>query len=789
MSDCPPDQVLQKFAAGQLAGREADQIGLHLQHCSDCRARVAGAVAGNGSAEDCEEALGNSTEIVAQTEPAAASNEKLKVVGGSFDFSVLDDSRRDDALGRFGPYDLLQAVGYGGMGVVFRAFEPSLNRTVAIKVLARQLASSPEARMRFHREAKAAAAINHPNVVTIHAVSEHAGLPFLVMEFVKGQSLHERIRTSAPMDVLDILRIGSQVAAGLAAAHQRGVIHRDIKPANIMLENGVERVKITDFGLARVTLEGSDVSSAGCVMGTPAYMSPEQVAGKPIDARSDLFSLGCVIHGMVAGKSPFQGSHSIEVQQKVASFAPPPLCAIAPAVPRALSDVVTRLLEKDPDRRYQTAAEVADVLTEFLSEVEQGRSAELPSPPAGSADRRDFQLRRPALWSAGVAFVVILAGLAARQGWWGSSPAVAPVPPAGSSESAVVREEPRELLRGVIPVSQAGDGRFRSIQAALERAGRGATIRILDGALYSEAIVIDDADRLAGVTLEAVGRRPRLQCAALDGPVITIKDTPNVTIRGFEIHASAGHYGIQIAGDVPGLLLSDLKCSQVPESSYPLIRLNGGASGSASAPVVITGCDLECGPQGQGVWLHAPSTVPIKHVRIAGNRLRGKSTQLLLLGTMEDIEISRNLSLGAFNGINVDFEAPQAADGIRVVNNTFLGENYWLGLVHSTLDQGTIEFRNNLILGSRQVQVSTQDLESVAERWTFRHNLWERGPLTLPDAGLDGRIGDVVESVPLVSRDPTSPDYLRPATDLARLPGDLSSDDLPYIGAKPPRAD
>src|SRR5205823_1838085 len=193
--------------------------------------------------------------------------------------------------------------GRGAMGVLVRAYDTQLCRTVAIKLMSPQLMLNSHARERFFREARAAAGINHPNIVTIHAVSEHAGVPFLVMEFVGGRSLMDRIRSDAPLKPIDTLRISAQIASGLAAAHQQGVIHRDIKPANIMLEDSIERVKITDFGLARVSMEQSDLTSQGVVVGTPAYMSPEQVNGEPLDSRSDLFSLGCVMYAMTAGYS------------------------------------------------------------------------------------------------------------------------------------------------------------------------------------------------------------------------------------------------------------------------------------------------------------------------------------------------------------------------------------------------------------------------------------------------------------------------------------------------------
>jgi serine/threonine protein kinase len=206
--------------------------------------------------------------------------------------SASDDPH---SLGRLGNYEILEVIGRGGMGTVFKARDRRLDRLVAIKVLNPELAASGPARQRFLQEARSAAAVTHDHVVTIHAVDEAAGAPFLVMEYILGVSLADRIQRSGHLRVEEILRIGMQAASGLAAAHAQGIVHRDIKPANILLENGVERVKLSDFGLARVIHE-AQLTNSGAVAGTPEYMSPEQACGEPVDHRSDLFSLGCVMY-------------------------------------------------------------------------------------------------------------------------------------------------------------------------------------------------------------------------------------------------------------------------------------------------------------------------------------------------------------------------------------------------------------------------------------------------------------------------------------------------------------
>lgn len=207
------------------------------------------------------------------------------------EWSFLTPSPREDALGRLGPYEVLEVIGKGAFGTVFQAFDEKLHRVVAIKVLSPQVASNKTARLRFLREARAAAAVVHDHVITIHGVDEVNGLPFIVMQLVAGPSLEDKLERTGILPIKEILRIGMQTAEGLAAAHHQGLIHRDIKPENILLENGIERVKITDFGLARA-VDDTRMTQSGLIAGTPLFMSPEQAAGEPLDVRSDLFQPG-----------------------------------------------------------------------------------------------------------------------------------------------------------------------------------------------------------------------------------------------------------------------------------------------------------------------------------------------------------------------------------------------------------------------------------------------------------------------------------------------------------------
>lgn len=268
-----------------------------------------------------------------------------------------------------GNFRLIEEIGHGGMGIVLKAHDKKLKRDVAIKVLAPYLAADAEAVQRFVREAQSAAAVRHDNVVTIHAVDEANGGPFLVMELINGESLQDRIKRG-PLPADEIVQFGIQIALGLDAAHRLGLIHRDIKPANILLESqsepgepNVARVKITDFGLARVTSE-SAITRHGFIAGTPPYMSPEQANGKPLDHRSDLFSLGSVLYTLCTGQVAFQAESAIAVLRRVTDHEPEPIQPVNPAIPDWLCEVIAKLMAKRPEDRIQSAKEVADLLTQ-----------------------------------------------------------------------------------------------------------------------------------------------------------------------------------------------------------------------------------------------------------------------------------------------------------------------------------------------------------------------------------------------------------------------------------------
>ncbi len=315
---------------------------------------------------------------------------------------------------RLGQFELRRLLGQGGMGMVFEAYDPHLDRLVATKILAPHFAAKLCARQRFLREARAAAAVNHPHVASIHAVGEDKATPFLVMELVDGPSLQEHLETQGALEVLEIVRIAAQVAAGLAAAHRQGLVHRDIKPANILLEQGLQCAKITDFGLARA-VDDVRITQSGEVSGTPLYMSPEQVRGQEVDHRSDLFSLGCVMYAMCTGAPPFLADSTVAVLAQVCWATPGSIRATNPAIPAWLEAIVNRLLVKDPASRFPSAAELGRCLEQCLASLQHAGAANAPPTPEALVSRLTNAPPRSAIfrWAAlGTSLAVLLTAVA-----------------------------------------------------------------------------------------------------------------------------------------------------------------------------------------------------------------------------------------------------------------------------------------------------------------------------------------------------------------------------------------
>ncbi len=382
------DESLLKLLHSDHDGDEDQDVTAHLESCSKCQSRFESLAADPSDWCLAQESLSSSDAAGQADSPrgvwATSRWQKSPTAwSDSMARQILSPPSHPEMLGRIGRYEVERIVGSGGMGVVFKAFDTELNRPIAVKVLAPFLAGSGAARKRFAREARAAAAIVHEHVVAIHNVETEGDSPFLVMHYVAGESLQQRIDREGPLELCEILRIGMQTASGLAAAHAQGLVHRDVKPSNILLEHGIERTLLTDFGLARASDDAS-LTHSGCHLGTPQYMSPEQARGETVDCRSDLFSLGSVLYTLCVGRSPFRAESAYGILRRITDNAPRPIREVSPGIPDWLCNVIARLMSKQASDRYQSAAEVAELLEECLAHVQQPTLV----PPPHSLDVR-----------------------------------------------------------------------------------------------------------------------------------------------------------------------------------------------------------------------------------------------------------------------------------------------------------------------------------------------------------------------------------------------------------------
>jgi tRNA A-37 threonylcarbamoyl transferase component Bud32 len=722
------------------------------------------------------------------------------------------------SLGRLDHYQVLEVVGRGGMGVVFKARDTRLQRVVAIKVLAASLAASGAARQRFFREARAAAAVRDEHVVGIHAVSDEGGpTPYLVMEFIAGVTLEKRVQRREPLAAKEVLRIGLQAALGLAAAHRQGLIHRDVKPANILLENGVERVKLTDFGLARAADDAS-LSQAGVVAGTPLFMSPEQARGEPLDGRSDLFSLGSVLYTLCTGRAAFAAGNTLAVLKRVCEAAPWPIRKVNPDIPEWLAAVVDRLLAKDPGARFQTAEELAEVLGRDLARLQQSRQtpaqeASKPEAAPPAAPAQPARKRKRLALTAGLLGVV---GLAA-----GLATVAALNQPPGPGAPRHGRPVPPEPDPRVLTVSKRPEdgGRFRTIQEALDTVGQGMTIRVLDDAVYEEFLQIDRPELQQGVTLVAAGKAS-LRRVPGKTATVWIRGVPRFTLRGFRVEGTPrkdDYREVYITGLCPGVVLERLDITQGAGDGVVLydVPLSG-----KDAPVVIRDCTIRVGQLAVVVKGRSHDDQfrpqPCGHVVVRNNDLVGCNLGVVLIGVVHKVHVVGNRIQGSQRRAVELWDLLKGTAGVLVANNTMFQCNCALGIWDDHAQRKDflkckdIRVQNNLVFetgyeadmvltnrGRGDFKAADQDgdLNGLlhSPEWRFSHNWREadeqRGARVpgrwIPYSPTDHRLKpDMVLS--LKSSDPN---FLRPARDspLATGGAGVTDSTLPaYVGAVPP---
>jgi serine/threonine protein kinase len=384
------DEALLSILTGDDSSSDTDYLLERVENCATCRQRFEELTANPKEWHRARQMLigldstgalrsrHNSTSHSTESRSDIESHTRNKRWAESMARQLLSPPSHPEMLGRIGRYEVERLIGSGGMGIVFKAIDTELNRPVAIKVLAPYLAGNGAARQRFAREAKAAAAVVHEHVVPIYNVESDGESPFLVMHYVSGESLQSRIDREGALELCEILRIGMQVASGLDAAHAQGLVHRDIKPSNILLERGVERSLITDFGLARAADDAS-LTNTGFHAGTPPYMSPEQARGDSVDWRSDLFSLGSLMYAICTGRPPFRAETAYGVLRKITDTEPRSIRELNPQIPEWLEDIVKQLMCKDVESRLSSADQVSKLLEECLAHVQRPTTNPLPS--------------------------------------------------------------------------------------------------------------------------------------------------------------------------------------------------------------------------------------------------------------------------------------------------------------------------------------------------------------------------------------------------------------------------
>jgi eukaryotic-like serine/threonine-protein kinase len=376
-------------------------------------------------------------------------------------------------------YRVDSKIGEGGMGVVYKGWDTHLDRPVAIKVLAADAVADPDRRRRFVLEAKSASALNHPNIVTVYDVDNVDGIDFIAMEYVDGQTLDHRIGTHG-MRLNLVLKYAVQMTDALVRAHAAGIIHRDLKPANVMVDRH-EQIKILDFGLAKLTEAPAGEFAAtitegrterGTILGTAAYMSPEQAEAKPVDARSDIFSFGAMLYEMVTGARPFQGQTKMATIAAILTTEPKPAATKAPGLPHEMERIISRCLRKDPNRRFQQMAEVKLALEDLKEETESGpASSQTAQAPAG---------RGVPKWAVAAAALLVVAG----GGWlWWRAHAPKPVTPAEMTRltfDSGLTTDPALSSDGKLMAFASDRGTGENLDIWLQHLGGGNPVRLTD---------------------------------------------------------------------------------------------------------------------------------------------------------------------------------------------------------------------------------------------------------------------------------------------------------------------
>ena len=688
---------------------------------------------------------------------------------------------------RVGDFTIHEPLGQGGMGTVYAATQISTGQEVAIKILLPKNSDDEQVRQRFLREARALKLLKGSHVVPIITMIENENSLYLVMQRIRGGNLRDWLNKHKKRDITWIISIARQIAMGLATAHAAGIFHRDIKPSNILLDEDANTAYIGDFGLAFLSNLPDGLTSTGRPLGTPNYMSPEQVRGQPTDHRSDLFSLGCLIYAMVSGDSPFIAPSIATITWRIVEFEPASLHSVDPRVTPFLSQIVSRLLQKDPAARYSSADEVVEALGKCL-EIDPDATYEYSGVPIAplsthdtpqAAPRRRMPLRAAALVISLLAVVAtVLLAINLPQ-----TPVHKDVPPADRKIVPPHSLTAIPIDEASLTVAQDGNAKFTSIAAALQTAGPGDVISVLDDATYVETIMIDEPERLRGLKLVSSKR------ATLVAPentrqlaTVNVKQTRDVAIEGFAITGGTKTHAVYIEGDVAGGLLRDLVITQPSDTKWANVMLARKCAGSAEAPFTIRACRIATGKYGLFSGRDdIPDAMEARHVWLDGNEFYGDGTHCEFSHSARDITIEFNVFRGG-DGIVLRLPAGAENGDFRITNNSFFETRNWLQLDPAS-EVTDCEVKNNLLIGQR-APVWTSQLQDFASRCRFGHNLLE----THDQINLE-QFGTCIRDAMLVSRTPDHDGFLHPLPNSPVAKGG-AGDGLPnYAGARTPRTE
>jgi Protein kinase domain len=572
---CLDNATLMKLLHGSADQAMPSDVVTHLDECTSCQARlesVSGLMDLDVINDQAVLEMKGDTRLdwfdgvadcdaIAPSEPTSTGGAARQSSSIDYLTGLLGPARTELSCGALGPYDVLDICGKGGMGIVVRANDPSLSRVVAIKLLSPGLLLNDQAHQRFLREAQTAASIEHENVVTIHAVDDWHGVPYLVMQFVDGPTLRDVVDEQGRLSAERVIRYGIQIADGLAAAHGRGLIHRDIKPSNLILDIRTDTVRISDFGLARPQAH-SGLTESGVIPGTPQFMSPEQATGSELDHRADLFSLGSVLFWLATAAEPYSAESTFQLLKKICEQKPPSVRQVRTKIPTALADVIDQLMTRDPADRFADAAAVSSALKAI---------------DVGKHDRsNDRQWIRRSAGSL-ITLTLVLLGTAALAWSFGLFE---------SAENKTVDQlVAPQLQRGtfddVVPrgfTIRGGTASFASLHAAIEAAASGDVIEV-----HEERVVLDRTVALGDRDLTiAAGRNvvPRIRFAPENGQKESmISSQTSCTLIGLDlVDTDTGDAAGVDGGANPAISVSgDLKIlnCQVNSEVRSCIRLAG----------------------------------------------------------------------------------------------------------------------------------------------------------------------------------------------------------------------